>query len=315
MRERILLISTLIILACTSFSQQTEQLTQHQFNQFNFNPAVAGTKQCIDIRTGYRYQWAGIEGAPQTGFVNAHGPLSFSKKKRKMFGPKSGIGLSINRDAFGSFSFIQAHLSYALHLPINKDWAMSFGASLGLKQAAFRATDLTTEFFDPALPNTVQSFLIFPDARLGFWIADKKHYFGFSVFNLFGNSLDQITPDSKLTRHFYMTAGKQFKLEKKWNFVPSFFLLKTKNTPVNIHLSALFNLDNKFSIGVGIRRTDAITAQIRFKLFNFISIGYSFDYVISKLNRDMWYTHEITGGFNSCSNYGNSSTTSCPTFE
>jgi hypothetical protein len=66
---------------------------------------------------------------------------------------------------------------------------------------------------------------------------------------------------------------------------------------------------------VGLRRTDAITAQIRVKLFNFISIGYSFDYIISKLNKNQYYTHEITAGFNSCSNYGQSSTTSCATFE
>ena len=143
----------------------------------------------------------------------------------------------------------------------------------------------------------------------------KKHYFGLSVHNLFGNRLSEIGPTASLQRHFYLTAGKQFKLEKKWVFVPSFFLMKTGKTPIDFHLSALFNMDNKLSLGVGIRRTDAITAQVRVKLFNFISIGYSFDFVISKLNKNIWYSHEITGGFNSCSNYGNSSTTSCATFE
>lgn len=304
-----------IIFAKLIFAQQSEQLTQYQFNQFNFNPAVAGTKKCIDIRSGYRYKWLGIDGSPQTGFVNAHGPLVFNKRKRNLFGPKNGIGLSINRDKFGSFSFLQVNLAYALHLPLNKDWTLSLGTAFGLKQAAFSANDLTTEFDDPALPNTVQSFIVFPDMRLGVWIADKNHYFGFSITNLLANSLDQITIESQLYRHFYFTAGKRFKLEKKWTFVPSFFVLKTKNTPIDFHLSGLFNLDNKFSIGVGLRRTDAITTQIRFKLFNFLSIGYSFDYVISKLNRNTWYTHEITGGFNSCSNYGNASTTSCATFE
>ncbi|WP_066758703.1 PorP/SprF family type IX secretion system membrane protein [Crocinitomix algicola] len=313
--KNILIAISSFTLTALSIAQQNEHLTQYQFNQFNFNPAVAGTKKCIDIRSGYRFQWLGIDGAPETGFINAHGPLVFNKRKRNLFGPKNGIGLAINRDRFGSFSFLQAHLSYALHLPLNKDWTLSFGTSLGVKQAAFRASELTTEFDDPVLPNTVQSFTIFPDLRFGTWLAHKKHYFGFSIFNLLGNQLDQISTDSRFERHFYLTAGKQFKLEKSWTFVPSFFVLKTKNTPLDFHLSALFNLDNKFSIGAGIRRTDAITAQIRFKLFNFLSIGYSFDYVISKLNRDMWQTHEITAGFNSCSNYGNSSTTSCATFE
>ncbi|NOQ74518.1 MAG: type IX secretion system membrane protein PorP/SprF [Crocinitomix sp.] len=315
MRYFKIFISILAFSAYNVQGQQTEHYTQYQFNQFNFNPAVAGTKRCIDIRTGYRFQWVGIDGSPQTGFVNAHGPLSFSRKKRNLFGPKSGIGILINRDKFGPLSFLQAQLSYALHLPINKDWRLSFGVSFGIKQAAFSVSDLTTEFNDPAIPTASQSFLVFPDGRLGVWLADKRTYFGFSVHNIFGNRLDQIGPESALQRHFYMTAGRQIKLEKKWVFVPSFFFMKTKNTPVDFHLSALFNLDNKISVGVGLRRTDAVTAQFRVKLFNFISVGYSFDFIISKLNKNIWYTHEITGGFNSCSNYGNSSTTSCATFE
>lgn len=305
----------LIAIFChESYSQQTEHYTQYQFNQFNFNPAVAGTKSCIDIRTGYRYQWLGIDGSPQTGFVNAHGPLRF-RKRSSYFGPKSGIGFLINRDRFGPFSFLQAQLAYALHMPINKDWTFSIGAALGVKQTAFSAANLTTEFTDPSITSSSQSFLIFPDMRVGFWLADKRNYIGFSIVNLIANKMPEIGPDSRLQRHYYLTAGKQFKLENKWFFVPSFFLLKTANTPIDFHLSALFNLDNKLSLGFGIRRTDAITAQIRVKLFNFISVGYSFDFIISKLNKNMWYSHELTGGFNSCSNYGNSSTTSCPTFE
>jgi hypothetical protein len=104
-------------------------------------------------------------------------------------------------------------------------------------------------------------------------------------------------------------------MQKNWSFIPSFFTLYTPKTPIDFHLSALFDLDNKVAFGVGLRRTDAITAQVRVKLFNLLSIGYSFDFVISKLGSSTWYTHELTAGFNSCSNYGSSSTTNCPVFE
>jgi len=315
MRYYILINIMLMMMFVNANAQQTEHYTQYQFNQFNLNPALAGTKSCIDIRTGYRYQWVGIDGSPQTGFINAHGPLRFNRKRKQSLGPKSGIGALVNRDNFGVFSFLQAHLAYALHLPINRNWNMSFGAALGIKQTQFRASDITTEFNDPVITNADQSFLVFPDARLGFWLSDKKHYFGFSIHNLFGNRLSQVGPEARLQRHFYVTAGKQFRLEKGWTFSPSLFVLKTAKTPFDIHLSALFDLDNKFALGVGLRRTDAITAQVRVKLFNFISLGYSFDYIISKLNNNIWQSHELTSGFNSCSNYGNSSTTSCATFE
>ncbi|WP_027419745.1 PorP/SprF family type IX secretion system membrane protein [Crocinitomix catalasitica] len=304
-----------LLVAFGSFSQQTQHYTQYQFNQFAINPAMAGTKNCIDIRTGFRYQWAGVTGAPQIGFINGHGPIRFKNRKKNLYGPKSGIGLSVTSDKFGAYSFLDANLAYAVHIPMSQYWKLSIGLAVGMKQTTFSTTNLTTEFIDPVIPTTSQSFIIFPDAKLGFWLANKSNFIGISIHNLFGNRLEGIGDISVLQRHFYMTAGKRFKLQKKWSFQPSFFLMKTGGTPMDFHLSALFDLDNKFSIGMGIRRTDAITAQIRFKLFDFLSIGYSFDFVISKINNNIWQTHELTAGFNSCSNYGNKSTTSCATFE
>ncbi|MEX1002274.1 MAG: type IX secretion system membrane protein PorP/SprF [Crocinitomicaceae bacterium] len=304
-----------LFLAFCSSGQQLEHYTQYQFNQFAFNPAVAGTKSCIDIRTGYRFQWAGIDGAPQTGFLNAHAPLRFGKKQRNTFGPTHGIGGQIKRDAFGPFSFLSLHLAYAIHIPISRNWKLSFGTSFGFKQTAYDAARLSTELLDPAVPENSQSFLTFPDGKFGFWITDKKTYVGLSVHNLFGNTLDEIGPEANAQRHLYFTAGKSFLLEKKWSIIPSVFVLWTKATPVDFHLSALVDMDNKFSFGLGLRRTDAITAQVRVKFFNWISLGYSFDFIISKLAGNMWHTHEITGGFNSCSSYGSSSTTDCPSFE
>jgi type IX secretion system PorP/SprF family membrane protein len=313
--KRTLVVFLLLFCLTNANAQQLEHYTQYQFNQFAFNPAVAGTKSCIDVRTGYRLQWVGIDGAPQTGFLNAHAPLRFGKKNKNSFGPKHGIGGQIKRDAFGPYSFLKLHLAYALHLPIGRTSTLSFGASFGFKQSAYNAADVTTELADPVVQNTSQSFITFPDGKIGLWYKDKKSYAGLSVHNLFGNNLSDIGPEANLQRHFYFTAGRKFALEKKWSLIPSVFMLMTKSTPIDFHLSALVDLDNKLSFGIGLRRTDAITAQVRVKFFNWISLGYSFDFVISKLAGNMWYTHEVTGGFNSCSNYGNSSTTDCPSFE
>ncbi|UKN00523.1 type IX secretion system membrane protein PorP/SprF [Paracrocinitomix mangrovi] len=313
MKKLVVLIS--ILAFSKGFAQQLEHYTQYQFNQFAFNPAIAGTKNCLDIRTGYRFQWVGIDGAPQTGFINAHAPLRSSKRKRNAFGPKHGIGGQIKRDVFGPFSNLKLHATYALHLPITRNWNLSFGASIGFMHSAYKISDLTTEVADPSIGGTSQSFIVFPDAIAGMWLSDKKTYVGLSVHNLIGNRLDEIGQEAKLQRHVYLTGGRKFALEKKWSIIPSFFLMWTKASPIDFHLSALVDLDNKLTFGVGLRRTDAITTQIRVKLFNWISIGYSFDFVISKLSGNMWYTHEITGGFNSCSSYGNNSTTSCPSFE
>ena len=312
MKIKILIISLFFVQI--TFGQQEEHLTQYQFNQFAFNPALAGSKKCLDIRGGYRYQWLGIEGAPENGFINAHAPLRFGKKTRSPYRPSHGIGGHLRRDALGPFSTLETHVAYAFHVPIKKSIKLSLGLSFGLKQIAFDANKFTTIYQDNAVPNST-SFIVFPDMRFGAWLTTKNEYFGFSIHNLIGNSLDKLGSTAKNQMHFYLTAGKKMKLEKGWTIIPSFMMAKTKNTPLDFHLSALFDLDNKVAFGIGLRRTDAITAQIRVKLFNYISIGYSFDYIISKLQKNMYQSHEITLGLNGCSNYGNASTTSCPTFE
>lgn len=322
------LIGTLLFVICGPFviAQQAEHYTQYQFNQFAFNPAIAGTKQCIDIRTGYRLQWFGVENAPQVGFANVHAPIRFSKKNRNVFGPTHGAGLQIKRDQFGPFSMLQAELAYAFHMPISRFWRLSFGVSFGAKQSVFRADLVTTEFTDPLLASGTQSFLMFPDGKVGVWLNDNKTYAGLSIHHLFGNrfkkfgeSANIVGQGAKLQQHVYFTAGRKWELEKKWSIIPSMFLLFTPKTPIDFHLSALFDLDNKFAMGVGLRRTDAVTAQVRVKLFNLISIGYSFDFILSKLRlkdqQNMLHTHEITAGFNSCSNYGEAGTVNCPVFE
>ncbi|HIP35726.1 MAG TPA: type IX secretion system membrane protein PorP/SprF [Crocinitomix sp.] len=312
--KRLFLLGILLSFNLLGYSQQQEHLTQYQFNQFVFNPALAGSKPCIDIRLGYRLQWVGIEGAPQNGFVNAHAPLRIGKKRRSMYGPSHGIGGMVRRDEYGPFSNSEVHLAYAYHIPVKRNVKLSFGLSFGFKQTAFDANMISTLYFDNAIPAST-SFIVFPDAKFGTWLKTKNEYFGFSIQNLFGNKMDKIGSESRYRRHFYLTAGKKFKLEKGWSLIPSLFVLKTYRTPIDFHLSALFDLNNKITFGVGLRRTDAITAQIRVKLLNFISIGYSFDFIISKLQKNMYQTHEVTIGMNGCSNYGSSSTINCPTFE
>jgi len=296
------------------FGQQQEHLTQYQFNQFAFNPALAGSKPCVDIRSGYRFQWVGIEGAPENGFVNAHAPLRFGNKRRSAYRPSHGIGGHLKRDALGPFSTIETHVAYAFHVPIKKSIKLSLGLSFGLKQMAFDKSKFTTVDQDNAVPNSV-SFIVFPDMIFGAWLTTKNEYFGFSIHNLIGNKLDELGATAKNQSHFYFTAGKKMKLEKGWTIIPSIMMAKTKNTPLDFHLSALFDLNNKIAFGMGLRRTDAITAQVRVKFMDFISIGYSSDFIISKLQKNMYQSHEITMGINGCSNYGSTSTTNCPTFE
>ena len=65
---------------------QSEQLfTFYMFNQLNFNPAYAGSKEVLDAGAIYRNQWwSGVDGSPKNLNVFAHMPFA---------GRRNGFGL------------------------------------------------------------------------------------------------------------------------------------------------------------------------------------------------------------------------------
>ena len=53
----------LIAIACpvlAALAQPLPQMSQYQFNDYVFNPAVAGSRQFFELRSGHRYQWVCI---------------------------------------------------------------------------------------------------------------------------------------------------------------------------------------------------------------------------------------------------------------
>ena len=83
--KRLLLISLLVLF--TGFglkAQQRMQYSQYLLNGYFANPAAAGMEDHMDLKTSYRYQWVGFDGAPQGLYATFHTPfLSKGNKKSK----------------------------------------------------------------------------------------------------------------------------------------------------------------------------------------------------------------------------------------
>ncbi len=76
MKNRTILSLFVAFMAVTAArAQQLPQLTQYQFNDYVFNPAVAGTRSFFELRSGHRYQWVGIQDAPRTFTLSGTTPL------------------------------------------------------------------------------------------------------------------------------------------------------------------------------------------------------------------------------------------------
>lgn len=288
----------------TGVAQQQAHFTQYQYNQFAFNPALAGDKNGIAIKSGYRFQWIGTEGAPKSGHFSFTTPLKINKRGRSINAPKHGVGVQLNDDRFGPWSNTEIHVTYAVKVTLKRNVTLSYGLSTGMKQIGFDAFNVNTLNPDLTVFNSENSIVV-PDARIGAWLNTKNAYYGISIHNLFGGNIKRVGDDSRFQQHLYITWGKRFKLNREWYVIPSVLLIKTRGNAADFHMGANLDYQNRFSFGFGLRRSDAITAQFRVKINDLISIGYSFDYTISKLQNNSWQSQELSGSYNSLPNRDN----------
>jgi len=291
-------------------SQQIPQYTQWFWHQFAINPAHAGIKPCADIKTLYRTQWVGLDGAPNSGFLTFSTPI-FTKRKRYL-GARQGIGAKFERDQIGPFTANRFNLSYAGHFNFSKDTRLSIGISAGFQQWIFDKTKTTTLVADPLIAQS--GSVIAPDASLGFWWNGKNYYMGLVLNQLARSSWGDIGQDSRFKFHTLLNGGFRWQMRDDFTMIPSVLLRLPPKGPVSMDLNLLFDFRNQFGFGLGYRNTDAVMAYFNVRIKEQLTIGYSFDYVLSSIGRNEHFSHEISLGFSTCKSQGTSKT-ACPLFE
>lgn len=309
------LLFVLLFLACgwaNTFGQQLPQSTHYMFNQFAYNPAVAGIKPCIDIHTGYRFQWVGLKGAPRNGFVNIGIPIQ--SNKNNVLAPTHGVGLQIEQDKIGPFSEFEVQAAYAIHLKLNRKLKFSAGTFIGFKHLSMDISQASTiEPGDPAILNS-QSKFIFPDVSLGLWLHSDKFYVGASMNQLTRNTWDKIGINSRYTNHITLTGGYKFELGESFSFIPSTMMKFAFNTTPSIDLTAMFDYNDIISLGLSYRNEDAVAAIVKANIFNYVFVAYSYDISTSDLRVVNQGSHEISLGIYTCKR-GGRDTNECPVFE
>jgi len=303
------------ILALLFFSnikgQQTVQFTQYIFNGFAINPALAGSKKCMDIKLGYRTQWVGFEGAPNTAFASFNGELKF--KKDKNVRTKHGAGVYIESDVLGPTSKTTVYLAYAYHFPVARDVTASVGVFAGLQQLRLDATKISVmDPDDPLIGGSGSRFMI-PDISPGIFLSNKDWFTGFSIRQAFPKKWKIIGSDkTKNTFHYLLVGGKRFETGNSINVVPSAMLKWTGYTNPSLDLNLLFELNHYVEVGASWRSGDALAGIVKFKFLEYFSLGYSFDLTTSRMRLGSSNTHEVIVGIYACPQ--GASDYECPAF-
>jgi type IX secretion system PorP/SprF family membrane protein len=271
-----------------AFGQQQPRFSNYMFNDMLTNPAASGSTGQYTIRSGFRAQWTGIEGAPQTQYISVDGP--FARKK-------IGLGLQIINDQAALIGQKELSVSGAYRLRTgDKSWLCA-GGNLGFKQFTFdgtKAQGFIKE--DNAIPITWATTTI-PDMKAGIYYHSPNQYYGISVANLLGGKIDYTGNDreetGKLLRYYYITVGYTYDLDRDWKYQQMVLAKTDINSPVQIDLSGLIHYKKTFAAGLSYRFGESVVLLIQNQFSDKLKLAYAYDYTTTKLNTATSGSHEL----------------------
>jgi len=274
------------------YGQQIPLFTQTSASSFLYNPAIAGTKQILDFRMGYRSQWTGLEGAPQTEYASVNARLLYGSM---------GLGGFVYQDQTGPTSRTDYTGAYAFHLRF-PDVELSLGISGSMMQYTINGPKITVQTpGDVAVDQNAAKTILAPDASAGFYIYNDRFHFGFSALNLLDSKINTypvnvvIVDGSTLTPHLFMSFGYNFSGNPDYVWENDAFAFSFKASPILVGYSLRVFCKKTFIIGTAIRFYDAVAFQVGYIFANnTFNICYSYDVATSDLRYYNNGSQEVT---------------------
>ncbi len=289
MNRTILIIGLLI--GCLKISAQQDALfSQYMFNKLLLNPAYAGSKEVLAVDILDRYQWVGIEGAPQTITFAAHTAL----RNRRI-----GLGIYAYRDVLGPLTNSGFVGTYSYRLFLGKSRVLSFGLQVGFKMVNFIWLEDYTQQIDQ---NFDIEQTITPDANFGIYYTTSKFFVGLSSKQLFESMYGKVRTDQNLTymrfsRHFYGMGGFVFPLSKEFALRPTILAKYVFGAPTQLDFNFSLVYKERFLVGLSYRNDKAVVFLTEFRIMDYLRVGYSFDLYLNGLQTYSKGSHEIRLGF------------------
>ena len=270
-------------------SQQISLTSQYMMNRFVLFPAVAGTNNFVPVNLNIRKQWEGIDGAPITQTLSAHGYI----------GKNVGIGGFFFNDVTGPTRRTGMNVSFAYHVKLNEDFSnkLSFGLSGVFFQHFVDKDKLTTdEPYDEAIINGFNNEFC-PDATFSVVLSStNKYYVGLAVHNMLEVKSDLLNSDflisNPIERTYYGNAGYIFDLGEDFKIEPSVLVQMQESTPLQADFNARFGFKDKFWLGGSYRMQDAVVVMMALNFREFC-FGYSYDIIQSDIRNYSSGSHEI----------------------
>lgn len=287
------LLLVLLMLPQIGFGQQRAGYSNYLLNNYYFNPAVAGSKKVHEANLAYRKQWVGFEGAPTLMMANFQG--SFKNQG------KNGYGVTAISERKGITQNSTIYLNYAYHFRLSDKIKMGLGIQPGYMQYRVRLYDAqVADPGDEVLTGTIYSANAF-DVSAGFHLYSDKFFVMGSAHRILGKQIKFTSYNTNLAFHFDAIAGYNFhfktKKKKIFELQPSALVRYTKPIPMQVIGMLKGTYDGKYWLGFLYRSSDAIGISAGVKIKERFTVGYGYDYTISRLTNYQAGSHEVMLSF------------------
>lgn len=300
------------------FGQQESQFASIFQNPYILNPAAGGLSNVAQIDANTRMQWIGYGEGPTTLMLTGHSQLKIGKSSSNgEFNPtgeamfaKPGIsvgsvkhivGGKIISDAIGPFNKLGVYGSYAIHLPLTKQF--NIGVGLGIGYSNFRINQNRVTLYDEnddvyasALGSSSQQNI--GDVNAGFVFYGKGLFFGFSTSQILKNKakFSSVLTNSNYNRHYYFTLNYGIKAGDKMTIEPGVIMKLAENSPMSLDFGARFIYKGSTWLGIYGRTSNSMVFQIGSNLVKNLYVSYAYELATGKIRNAASGTHEIQLG-------------------
>tara|TARA_R110000737_G_scaffold17130_1_gene34595 strand:- start:37441 stop:38208 length:768 start_codon:yes stop_codon:yes gene_type:complete len=248
---------------------------------FNFQPSNDWIK--LQASVTYRDQWSGFNGNPRS-FLGNYGTLLKGKH---------GLGLSFIAQEIGIQKLQNVVLNYSYRMKIKGSEEHFFTAGIGAGMGmTYFDYSTVSQIVDPYL---ISGRTTFPRINLGLTYHWNKLTVGLSSTQV--NANPGASGNYRPETHFFGMAEYTIDISNSFIVLPR-VMYRTDGNVQTAEMNLMATYLKKYSLGFGLRNTNAYSFSAQIDLKEKFRIGYAYEVTNSKLNNGILNpTHEFVLGF------------------
>jgi type IX secretion system PorP/SprF family membrane protein len=281
---RILVLGTLLTVTYSLHAQQSQVYSHYFLNPFLYNPSFVASDGYTEVYLNYRSQWAGVEGAPTTGTLSVHLPLSY-RAGLAFTGYQDKAGVLKTTTGLATFAY-QVYLGNNIH----DNHKIAFGLSAGITSASIRSGDGYAN--DPVVGSTSSL-----EGQFGVHYQRGNFKLAFAIPRLFNTYVASENSFNKVgisqVRNTISSASYGIYFSQRIMFEPMIIYRTSDNTSAQLEGLGSLKINNIAWVGASYRQDYGAAAFVGTNIKDKLKIGYAYEFAAGRKSALGSGTHEV----------------------